>query len=111
MKTVARAHARGVVGSALLVVGALACAVQSGVPAEPTTAGPARGAECAPALAPTAAATQSAPRAELRSWRPGGARAQIERFVAEVTELTSPVFALPADRIAVIDADGTLWPE
>ena len=58
-----------------------------------------------------APAARPAPRAALRSWTPDGARAPIERFIGEVSELTSPLFVVPADRIAVFDHDGTLWSE
>ena len=38
-------------------------------------------------------------------------RQRIEKWVAEVTQAGSPNFIPEADRIAVFDNDGTLWPE
>ena len=47
----------------------------------------------------------------LPSWNAGPAKARIVRFVAAVTNPTSPEFVPPAERIAVYDTDGTLWSE
>jgi phosphoserine phosphatase len=46
--------------------------------------------------------------AELPSWRDSAARAAITRFVERVT---GPGGVPPAERVAVFDNDGTLWPE
>ena len=46
--------------------------------------------------------------AELPSWRDTAARAAITRFVERVT---GPGGVPPAERVAVFDNDGTLWPE
>ncbi|OYU25109.1 MAG: haloacid dehalogenase [Burkholderiales bacterium PBB2] len=46
----------------------------------------------------------------LPSWRQGSARTAITSFVAAVTA-KGPRYVAPADRIAVFDNDGTLWPE
>jgi len=47
----------------------------------------------------------------LPSWNDGKAKQAIIAFVAQVTEPGSPDFVPPAERIAVFDNDGTLWPE
>jgi phosphoglycolate phosphatase-like HAD superfamily hydrolase len=47
----------------------------------------------------------------LASWNDGPAKAAIVAFVERVTKPTSPDFIAPADRIAVLDNDGTLWAE
>ncbi|MBY0588374.1 haloacid dehalogenase-like hydrolase [bacterium] len=47
----------------------------------------------------------------LPTWNEGAARQAIFDFVAKVTEKGSPSFVPIADRIAVFDNDGTLWPE
>lgn len=47
----------------------------------------------------------------LPSWRDGAAKQAIIDFVAKVTTEGSPAFVPPAERIAVYDNDGTLWPE
>jgi phosphoserine phosphatase len=47
----------------------------------------------------------------LASWNDGGPKRAIVEFVAAVTTAGSPDFVAPADRIAVFDNDGTLWPE
>lgn len=54
-----------------------------------------------------------APAAEdsLPSWKEGPAKASIVAFVEEATEEGGAGFVAPADRIAVFDGDGTLWPE
>jgi phosphoglycolate phosphatase-like HAD superfamily hydrolase len=51
-----------------------------------------------------------APADPLPSWRPGPVRAAIEDYLARVTR-PGPDFVDEADRIAVFDNDGTLWPE
>ncbi|MEJ1157656.1 HAD family hydrolase [Prosthecomicrobium sp. N25] len=55
-----------------------------------------------------AAAQQSDP---LPSWNDGPAKRSIIEFVTTVTREGSPDFVAPADRLAVFDNDGTLWPE
>jgi phosphoglycolate phosphatase-like HAD superfamily hydrolase len=47
----------------------------------------------------------------LPSWRESDAKKAIVQFVAEVTDDKSSDFVPPAERIAVFDNDGTLWPE
>ena len=47
----------------------------------------------------------------LPSWNDGPAKQGILAFVAKVTKEGSPDFLPPAERIAVYDNDGTLWPE
>ncbi len=47
----------------------------------------------------------------LPSWNDGKAKQSILDFVAKVTKDGSPDFVPPAERIAVFDNDGTLWPE
>ncbi len=47
----------------------------------------------------------------LPSWNEGPAKAAILAFVAKTTTEGSADFIPPAERIAVFDNDGTLWPE
>jgi hypothetical protein len=47
----------------------------------------------------------------LPSWNDGTAKQSIVKFVEKVTKAQSPDFVPPAERIAVFDNDGTLWPE
>ncbi len=47
----------------------------------------------------------------LSSWNDGKAKQSIIEFVAKVTTKGAPDFVPPAERIAVFDNDGTLWPE
>ncbi|MGA1304435.1 MAG: HAD family hydrolase [Cyanobium sp.] len=47
----------------------------------------------------------------LPSWREGPAKAAILGFLARVSQEGSPDVIPLADRIAVVDNDGTLWPE
>jgi phosphoglycolate phosphatase-like HAD superfamily hydrolase len=56
---------------------------------------------------------QSAAHAEdpLPSWNEGAAKSAIISFVERVTSEGSPDFVPVAERIAVFDNDGTLWPE
>jgi phosphoglycolate phosphatase-like HAD superfamily hydrolase len=49
--------------------------------------------------------------APLASWRDTAAKKAITDFVVRVTDEKSPDFVPPAERIAVFDNDGTLWPE
>jgi phosphoglycolate phosphatase-like HAD superfamily hydrolase len=53
----------------------------------------------------------SAPADPLPSWREGPAKEAILSFVARVSQEESPEFIPEAERIAVVDNDGTLWPE
>jgi hypothetical protein len=55
----------------------------------------------------------SAARADdlLPSWNEGAAKSRLVQFVDETTTNGSPSFVEPAERIAVFDNDGTLWPE
>jgi phosphoglycolate phosphatase-like HAD superfamily hydrolase len=59
------------------------------------------------AIAPPATAADD----PLPSWNDGPAKAAIVRFVEDITTEGSPHFVPPADRIAAIDNDGTLWSE
>ena len=47
----------------------------------------------------------------LPSWNDGLAKQAIVAFVKETTDLANPKFVPTAERIAVFDNDGTLWPE
>lgn len=47
----------------------------------------------------------------LPSWNDGPAKQEILAFIARVTNERSPDFLPLAERIAVYDNDGTLWPE
>jgi phosphoglycolate phosphatase-like HAD superfamily hydrolase len=47
----------------------------------------------------------------LASWRDTDSKKALVRFVAKVTDEKSPDFVTAAERIAVFDNDGTLWPE
>ena len=47
----------------------------------------------------------------LPSWNDGSAKREILAFLARVTKEGSSDFLPPAERIAVHDNDGTLWPE
>jgi phosphoserine phosphatase len=47
----------------------------------------------------------------LASWNEGPAKQAIVKFVADATTEGTSTFVPPADRIAVFDNDGTLWPE
>jgi phosphoserine phosphatase len=47
----------------------------------------------------------------LPSWNEGKAKAAIIEFVEKVTDDGEPGFVPAAERIAVFDNDGTLWPE
>jgi len=55
-----------------------------------------------------AAAAQPDP---LPSWNDGPAKQAITDFVGAVTTAGAPEFVPPAERVAVFDNDGTLWPE
>ncbi len=47
----------------------------------------------------------------LASWNDGAVKQSLLRFVRQVSDEQSPDFVPPAQRIAVLDNDGTLWPE
>jgi len=47
----------------------------------------------------------------LPAWRDSATRKKIFAFVTEVTTPGGRGYVTPADRVAVIDDDGTLWPE
>ena len=47
----------------------------------------------------------------LPSWNEGAAKRSLMLFVARVTDSNSSGYVAPAERIAVFDNDGTLWPE
>ena len=47
----------------------------------------------------------------LSSWNDGKAKQSIIDFVAKVTNPKTPDFVPPAERIATVDNDGTLWAE
>ena len=47
----------------------------------------------------------------LPSWRPGPVKERILAFLERVSGPESPERLPPAERIAVLDNDGTLWPE
>jgi hypothetical protein len=56
------------------------------------------------------AETEPAPVTSLSAWA-DSPRARIEAWVKAVTDSSAPDFIPEADRIAVFDNDGTLWPE
>ena len=47
----------------------------------------------------------------LPSWNAGPSKQAIQDFVGRVTREGGPDFVPPAERVAVFDNDGTLWPE
>lgn len=47
----------------------------------------------------------------LSSWNEGASKQAIVDFVSEVTDESGDDYVPPAERIAVFDNDGTLWPE
>lgn len=47
----------------------------------------------------------------LPGWRDSPVRDRILAFVSDVTTPGGPGYVTPADRVAVFDDDGTLWPE
>jgi hypothetical protein len=53
----------------------------------------------------------AAPADPLPSWNDGHAKQSILDFVAAVTKEDGPDYVKPAERIATIDNDGTLWVE
>ena len=53
----------------------------------------------------------SAEDALLPSWKDTDSRREIVEFVQKVTTPESPDYVAPAERIAVVDNDGTLWSE
>ncbi len=58
-----------------------------------------------------AASRASAQSDPLPSWNAGAAKSAITAFVDKVTAQGGPDFVATAERIAVFDNDGTLWPE
>jgi hypothetical protein len=60
-----------------------------------------------PAVPPTLSA-QGEP---LPSWNEGPAKQAILKFVTKVTQAGGPTYMPPAERIALFDNDGCLWPE
>ena len=62
-------------------------------------------------LATLTAATLPAASDPLPSWNDGPTKTSILKFVAEVTKQGGAGYVAPAERIAVFDNDGTLWPE
>ena len=58
-----------------------------------------------------AAPAQARAQDPLPSWNEGAAKTAIVSFVERVTKDGSPDFVPVAERIAVFDNDGTLWPE
>lgn len=62
-------------------------------------------------LATSGLRAEQTPPDPLASWRDGAAKQAILAFVDRVTRPGSADFVPPADRIAVFDNDGTLWPE
>lgn len=47
----------------------------------------------------------------LTSWNEGKVKQSLTDFVNEVTDINSPYYVKPEDRIATFDNDGTLWSE
>lgn len=62
------------------------------------------------AAATSAAAQEQAGGDPLASWNDGNAKSAIIGFVARATDANSADFVPVAERIAVFDNDGTLWP-
>jgi len=62
-------------------------------------------------LASFGAGGSSAQTDPLPSWNEGAAKKSITDFVARVTTQSGPDFVAPAERIATLDNDGTLWAE
>ena len=48
---------------------------------------------------------------QLESWNTGATKSSILEFVTKVTTENDPDYLPPADRIATLDNDGTLWVE
>ncbi len=63
------------------------------------------------AVSIVAAAASSRTADPLASWNDAPPKKAIVAFVEKVTRPDSPDFVPPAERIAVFDNDGTLWPE
>ena len=63
------------------------------------------------ALAVVISSPQARAADALPSWNDGAAKAAIVTFVERVTKENTPDYVPPAERIAVFDNDGTLWPE
>lgn len=59
----------------------------------------------------TDAASTNPARDPLPSWQDGTPKKALTAFINKVTREDSPDFVPPAERIAVFDNDGTLWPE
>ena len=59
----------------------------------------------------TDAASTNHARDPLPSWQDGTPKKALTAFIYKVTREDSPDFVPPAERIAVFDNDGTLWPE
>jgi hypothetical protein len=57
-----------------------------------------------------AAASGARAKDPLPSWNHGPAKQAVLAFVRAATDASGPVFVPPAERIAVFDNDGTLWP-
>ena len=47
----------------------------------------------------------------LPSWRDGATRQRLITFISNASTAGHPDFVAPEDRVAVLDDDGTLWPE
>jgi hypothetical protein len=63
------------------------------------------------ALVPALARSAAADSDPLPSWNEGAAKRAIVEFVGRVTDPASPDHVPAAERVAVFDNDGTLWPE
>ncbi|MFM9059378.1 MAG: haloacid dehalogenase-like hydrolase, partial [Planctomycetaceae bacterium] len=63
------------------------------------------------AALPAAAGRAATPADPLPSWAAGAAKRSILDFVSRVSDEGSPDLVPVAERIAVFDNDGTLWPE
>lgn len=63
------------------------------------------------ALVPALARSAAADSDPLPSWNEGAAKRAIVEFVGRVTDPSSPDHVPAAERVAVFDNDGTLWPE
>jgi len=96
----------------LSLVAGLILAACVAAPLAPAPAPVATAVQTAPTVAPAPAPSQAPVVVDpLPSWNEGPAKTSILKFVADVTDAAGPLYVPPAERIAVLDNDGTLWTE